>query len=87
MTQRERHLLALCYMEIESELQGIAEGRVVDGDPATTGGDLLDEPRRIAVLTNRLGRSPKTMRHGWGEPVDVVAAVGGLSFEGRSKEN
>jgi hypothetical protein len=47
MTERDRHLLALRYLEIEAELQGIAEGRVVDGDPGTIEGGLLDELGRI----------------------------------------
>lgn len=35
MTQRERNLLSLRTLEIDSDLMGIADCRVVDGDPAT----------------------------------------------------
>jgi hypothetical protein len=47
MTKRERDLLALRYMEIDAELAAIAEGRVVDGDPAEVEADLLDEQDEI----------------------------------------
>jgi len=47
MTERERQLLFLRFAEIECELEAIAEGRVVDGDPATVEGELLDEQERI----------------------------------------
>jgi hypothetical protein len=47
MTQRERNLLALRMLEIDAELMGIAEGRVVDGDPATIEEALLNEQEEI----------------------------------------
>jgi hypothetical protein len=47
MTKRERDLLAIRFIEIEAELSAIAEGRVVDGDPATVEGELLDEQECI----------------------------------------
>jgi len=47
MTERERQLLFLRFAEIEGELEAIAEGRVVDGDPATVEGKLLEEQERI----------------------------------------
>lgn len=43
MTPRERDLLAFRYVEIEAELSDLAEGRVVDGDPAAVEAALLDE--------------------------------------------
>ncbi|WDI40221.1 hypothetical protein [Bremerella sp. P1] len=33
--------------EIDKELEGIAKGRVVDGDPATREGELLEELDRL----------------------------------------
>jgi hypothetical protein len=47
MTKRERDLLALRYVEIEMELAHIAEGGVVDGDPATREWELLGELEEI----------------------------------------
>jgi hypothetical protein len=47
MTKRERDLLALRYVEIQCELNAIAEGRVVDGDPAEVEADLIDEQDEI----------------------------------------
>jgi hypothetical protein len=44
MTERQRQLAFLRFMEIEAELQALAEGRVVDGDPANVEGELLEEP-------------------------------------------
>jgi hypothetical protein len=35
MDERQRQLAFLRFMEIEAELEALAEGRVVDGDPAT----------------------------------------------------
>ena len=51
MTDRDRQLLALRYVEAEAELAAIAEGRVVDGDPAgqTTHGCRLKSPLRMAI--------------------------------------
>jgi hypothetical protein len=43
MTKRDRDLLALRFMEIEAELEALAEGRVVDGDPAEVELELLRE--------------------------------------------
>ena len=34
MTNRQRQLAFLRFMEIEAELEALAEGRVVEGDPA-----------------------------------------------------
>jgi len=47
MTERERALLGLRFMEIETELEWLAEGRVVDGDPAEVEERLLDEQEEI----------------------------------------
>jgi hypothetical protein len=43
MSKRDRDLLALRFMEIEAELEALAEGRVVDGDPAEVEAALLLE--------------------------------------------
>jgi hypothetical protein len=47
MTKRECDLLALRHMEIDAELSALAEGRVVDGDPAEVEAALLDEQDEI----------------------------------------
>jgi hypothetical protein len=47
MTDRERDLLGIRFLEIESELQALADGRVVDGDPAQVEERLLDEQEEI----------------------------------------
>jgi hypothetical protein len=47
MTNRERDLLGIRFLEIEAELQALAEGRVVDGDPAEVEERLLDEQEEI----------------------------------------
>ena len=47
MTDREKSLLGLRFMEIESELQWLVEGRVVDGHPAKVEERLLDEQEEI----------------------------------------
>jgi hypothetical protein len=47
MNDRQRQLAFLRFMEIEAELQSLAEGRVVDGDPATVGAELLEEQEEI----------------------------------------
>ncbi|MBA3481390.1 MAG: hypothetical protein H0T51_06200 [Pirellulales bacterium] len=47
MTNRERALLGIRFMEIETELVWLAEGRVVDGDPAEVEGRLLEEQEEI----------------------------------------
>ena len=52
MTNRERDLLALRFIEIESELTALAEGRVVDGSPAEVEAALLEEQGEIE---DRLG--------------------------------
>jgi hypothetical protein len=44
---RQRQLLFLRFAEIEAELEALAEGRVVDGDPATVEADLLQEQDEI----------------------------------------
>ena len=54
LTQRDRHLLAIRFMEIEAEISWIAEGRVVDGDPARLEEQLLDELEEIEF---RLGET------------------------------
>ena len=43
MTKRERDLLAIRYVEIEAELAAIAEGCVVDSNPADVEAALLEE--------------------------------------------
>jgi hypothetical protein len=43
MDDRQRQLAFLRFMEIEAELEALAEGRVVDGDPATVEAELLGE--------------------------------------------
>jgi hypothetical protein len=50
MNDRQRQLAFLRLMEIEAELEALAEGRVVDGDPATLEGDLLAEQDEIEYL-------------------------------------
>ncbi len=47
MTDRERALLGLRFMEIETELEWLAEGRVVEGNPAEVEERLLDEQEEI----------------------------------------
>ncbi len=47
MIEREMALLALRFIEIEAELRELADGRVVDGDPATVEGKLLEEQDEI----------------------------------------
>ena len=47
MDDRQRQLLFLRFAEIEAELEALAEGRVVDGDPATVEADLLQEQDEI----------------------------------------
>lgn len=47
MTDRERALLGLRFMEIEAELEWLADGRVVDGDPAEVEERLLEEQEEI----------------------------------------
>ena len=46
MTDRER-AFGLRFMEIETELEWLAEGRVVDGDPAEVEERLLEEQEEI----------------------------------------
>jgi hypothetical protein len=43
MDDRQRQLAFLRFMETEAELEALAEGRVVDGDPATVEVELLRE--------------------------------------------
>jgi hypothetical protein len=47
MMPRERGLLCLRFAEIDFELAALAEGRVVDGDPATVERELLMEQEEI----------------------------------------
>jgi hypothetical protein len=47
MNERQRQLAFLRFMEIEAELQALAEGRVVDCDPATVEAELLEEQEEI----------------------------------------
>jgi hypothetical protein len=47
MTKRERDVLAIRFIEIESELGAIVEGRVVDDDPADVIGRLLQGPALV----------------------------------------
>jgi hypothetical protein len=47
MNERQRQLAYLRFMEIEVELEALAEGRVVDGDPATVEPELLQEQDEI----------------------------------------
>jgi hypothetical protein len=47
MTDRERALLGLRFMEIETELVWLAEGRVVEGDPAEVEERLPEEQEEI----------------------------------------
>jgi hypothetical protein len=47
MTSRQRQLAFLRFMEIEAELQALAEGCVVGGDPATVEVELLEEQEEI----------------------------------------
>jgi hypothetical protein len=47
MNARQRQLVLLRFVEIEAELEALAEGRVVDGDPATVEGELLQEQEDI----------------------------------------
>jgi hypothetical protein len=47
MTERQRQLAFLRFMEIEAELEALAEGRVVDGDPATVEAELLEGQEEI----------------------------------------
>jgi hypothetical protein len=42
-----RQLAFLRFMEIEAELAALAEGHVVDGDPATVEAELLEEQEEI----------------------------------------
>jgi hypothetical protein len=50
MTERQRQLAFLRFMEIEAELEALADGRVVDGDPATVEGELLEEQEEIEFV-------------------------------------
>jgi hypothetical protein len=47
MDDRQRQLAFLRFMEFEAELEALAEGRVVDGDPAAVEGELLQEQEEI----------------------------------------
>ena len=50
MTKREREFLALRFVETESELAALAEGRVVDGNPADIEAALLAEQDEIEYV-------------------------------------
>jgi hypothetical protein len=43
----DRDLLVLRYVEIDCELEALAEGRVVDGNPVDVEATLLDEREEI----------------------------------------
>jgi hypothetical protein len=62
MTKRERDLLNIRFFEIDAELTAIAEGRVVDGDPAEVEAALLDEQDDIEF---RLGMDSFERRDEW----------------------
>jgi hypothetical protein len=47
MTNREPNLLGIRLLEIEAEIQALAEGRVVDGDSAEVVERLRDEQEEI----------------------------------------
>jgi hypothetical protein len=47
MTDHDRHLLGIRFLEIEAELQALADGRVVEGDPAEVEERLLEEQEEI----------------------------------------
>jgi hypothetical protein len=47
VTERERAWFGLPFMEIETELEWLAEGRVVEGDPAEVEERLLDKQEEI----------------------------------------
>jgi hypothetical protein len=47
MSERERQLLFLISPRSKARLEAIAEGRVVEDDPATVDGELPDEQERI----------------------------------------
>jgi hypothetical protein len=53
MDDRQRQLAFLRFMEIETELEALAEGRVVDGDPATVEAELLEEQDELSSLSGR----------------------------------
>ena len=53
MTDRQRQLAFVRFMEIEAELEALAEGRVVDGDPATAEVELLQEQDAIEIRVRR----------------------------------
>jgi len=61
MTERERALLGLRFMEIETKLEWLAEGRVVEGDPAEAEERLLEEQDEIEF---RLGSDDFERRGG-----------------------
>jgi hypothetical protein len=54
VTDRQRHLLGIRFLEIEAELTALSEGRVVDGSPAEVEEGLLDEQEKIEF---RLGEA------------------------------
>jgi hypothetical protein len=71
MTKRERNLLALRFVEIEAELEALAEGRVVDGAPHEVEAALLDEQECIEI---QLGEDwfDRRKHRGQGSRVDVL---------------
>ncbi|MBA3485196.1 MAG: hypothetical protein H0T51_25655 [Pirellulales bacterium] len=60
MTERERALLGLRFVEIETELMWLAEGRVVEGDPAEAEEMLLEEQEEFEF---RLGMDDSEQRN------------------------
>lgn len=54
MTERDQIQLGIRFLEIEAQLEALAVGRVVDGDPAEVEGRLLEEQDEIEF---RLGES------------------------------
>jgi hypothetical protein len=52
--ERDRHALGIRFLEIDAELQALAERRVVEGDPAKVEERLLDEQEAIEF---RLGEA------------------------------
>ena len=58
---RQRQLAMLRFRKIEAELEALAEGRVVDGDPAAVEADLL---QRLDKIVFALGEDYLQRRDG-----------------------
>ena len=70
MTEGERQLVCIRYMEIKAELTALADGRVVDGNPA----DLIRAAHISFTLADRMARAVDAV-----ETHDVpVAKLGAL---------